>query len=66
MLLGAIDARRIRSSDSALVSFGTRNLAWVLRYVANQKEHHGRGTTVARLERCTGQEEATDKEEATV
>ena len=25
MLLGAIDARRIRSSDSALVSFGTRN-----------------------------------------
>src|SRR5438034_11388927 len=25
VLLGAIDARRIRSSDSALVSFGTRN-----------------------------------------
>ena len=34
-----------------VVSFGTRDLPWVIRYVRNQKEHHGRGTTHERLER---------------
>ena len=33
-----------------VVSFGKKQLDWVLRYVANQKEHHARGTTEARLE----------------
>jgi putative transposase len=33
-----------------VVSFGTRNLPWVLRYVRNQKEHHARQTTHERLE----------------
>jgi len=34
-----------------VVSFGTRDLPWVIRYVRNQKEHHGRGSTHDRLER---------------
>ena len=34
-----------------VVSFGTRDLAWVVRYVQNQKQHHARGEAHARLER---------------
>lgn len=34
-----------------VVSFGTRDLAWVVRYVQNQKQHHARGNAPARLER---------------
>jgi len=34
-----------------VVSFGKLNLPWVVRYIDNQKEHHGRGTQVDRLER---------------
>jgi putative transposase len=34
-----------------VVTFGTRDLEWVIQYVRNQKEHHARGTTRARLER---------------
>ena len=34
-----------------VVSFGTRDLPWVIDYIANQKEHHARGTTHERLER---------------
>ncbi len=34
-----------------VVSFGKRNLPWVIRYIANQKEHHARGTQSERLER---------------
>jgi putative transposase len=34
-----------------VVSFGTRNLAWVKDYVENQREHHERGTLQERLER---------------
>ena len=33
-----------------VVSFGRRNLHWVLQYIARQKEHHARGTLQARLE----------------
>ena len=33
-----------------VVSFGKQNLAWVLAYVANQKQHHAAGTAVERLE----------------
>lgn len=33
-----------------VVSFGKRQLAWVLEYIANQKEHHARGTAKRRLE----------------
>ena len=34
-----------------VVSFGTKDLRWVIRYVKNQKEHHSNGTTNERLER---------------
>ena len=34
-----------------IVSFGTRDLPWVVAYVRNQKKHHADGTTHDRLER---------------
>jgi len=34
-----------------VVSFGKKNLDWVLRYIANQKEHHARGRIQEWLER---------------
>jgi REP element-mobilizing transposase RayT len=33
-----------------VVSFGTKDLEWVVNYIRNQKEHHKQGTTVDRLE----------------
>ncbi len=36
-----------------VVSFGTRDLPWVIDYVRNQRERHARGQTVDRLERIT-------------
>ena len=39
-----------------VVSFGTRDLEWVVRYIRNQKEHHRKGTTVERLEKITHDE----------
>jgi putative transposase len=35
-----------------VVSFGTKDLKWVIEYVKNQKEHHARGTINRRLECC--------------
>jgi len=35
-----------------VVSFGRKNLPFVLGYIANQKEHHAKGTTHVRLERA--------------
>ena len=34
-----------------VVSFGKKNLRWVLGYIANQREHHRRGSIQDRLER---------------
>jgi len=34
-----------------VVSFGTRDLPWVVEYIRNQKEHHLQGTIHDRLER---------------
>jgi len=34
-----------------VVSFGTKDLPWVVNYVQNQKEHHAIGRTYERLER---------------
>lgn len=34
-----------------VVSFGTADLPWVIRYVRNQKQHHAKRTTQDRLER---------------
>lgn len=36
-----------------VVSFGTKDLDWVVAYVHNQKEHHRTGTTRERLERIS-------------
>ena len=33
-----------------IVSFGTKDLKWVVNYVENQKEHHKQNKTFARLE----------------
>ena len=41
---------------SGVVSFGKKQLGWVLEYIANQKEHHARDTWVDRLERITVEE----------
>ncbi len=46
-----------------VVSFGTKDLEWVVRYVRNQKEHHARGTVQDRLERITQLEEAAAEAE---
>jgi putative transposase len=43
-----------------VVSFGTRDLPWVIDYIRSQREHHSRGTTHERLERIT-QEEAAEE-----
>jgi putative transposase len=34
-----------------VVSFGTKDLRWVVEYVRNQKEHHAEGKAFERLER---------------
>jgi hypothetical protein len=36
-----------------VVSFGTKDLPWVVAYVRNQKSHHAAETTHERLERIT-------------
>ena len=35
-----------------VVSFGTKDLPWVVRYVENQREHHTAGRIYSRLERA--------------
>jgi len=35
-----------------VVSFGTKDLPWVVEYVRNQRRHHAGGRTFDRLERC--------------
>jgi putative transposase len=34
-----------------IVSFGTKDLDWVVAHIRNQKEHHAKRTTFDRLER---------------
>jgi putative transposase len=43
-------------SGYGVVSFGTRDLPWVIEYVRNQREHHARGTVHERLERMDQEE----------
>ena len=40
-----------------VVSFGTKDLQWVINYIHNQKEHHRKGTTVERLEKITNDDD---------
>lgn len=44
-----------------VVSFGRKNLQFVLKYIEDQKEHHAKGTTRDRLER-TGTEGGSGRE----
>jgi len=39
------------------VSFGTKDLPWVVDYVRNQREHHACGTVQERLERMEMEDE---------
>ena len=43
-----------------VVSFGTRDLEWVVRYIRNQKEHHKNNQVHDRLERITHPEKAVE------
>jgi putative transposase len=45
-----------------VVSFGTRDRRWVVDYVENQRDRHGRGKIVERLERITAHETAAEAE----
>jgi len=36
-----------------VVSFGKKQLDWVLNYIARQKEHHAKGSTHQRLEKTS-------------
>jgi putative transposase len=40
-----------------VVSFGTRDLPWVVDYISRQKEHHAKGSMHDRLERINVEEE---------
>ena len=58
VLLGAGENRVAWQTGYGVVSFGTRDLQWVVRYVQRQKEHHRTGETQARLEQITSNEGA--------
>jgi putative transposase len=45
-----------------VVSFGTKDLEWVISYVRNQKENHAKGQIYDRLERITPVETAETKQ----
>ena len=36
-----------------IVSFGTKDLRWVVEYISNQKEHHKKGEIYDRLEKSS-------------
>ncbi len=40
-----------------VVSFGTKDLEWVVNYIRNQREHHEKRATVERLEKITHDED---------
>jgi REP element-mobilizing transposase RayT len=47
-----------------VVTFGTKDLEWVVRYVQNQKAHHAQRSTVDRLERIEDEEAKADSAKA--
>ena len=47
-----------------VVSFGTKDLEWVKDYVRNQRQRHGKGDVVDRLERITAMEAEAQPREA--
>jgi putative transposase len=47
-----------------VVSFGTRDLKWVMEYVRTQRDRHARGQVEDRLERITDHEAEAESREA--
>jgi putative transposase len=47
-----------------VVSFGTKDLPWVVKYIQNQKEHHASGKVFDRLERIHRFDDASPEAEA--
>jgi putative transposase len=47
-----------------VVSFGTKDLPWVVKYIQNQKEHHASGKVYERLERIHQFDDAPSEAEA--
>lgn len=47
-----------------VVSFGTRDLPWVIEYIRDQREYHARGTVHERLERIDQDETSTNVAQA--
>jgi putative transposase len=43
-----------------VVSFGTRDLTWVIEYIRHQREHHARSTVHERLEHITQLDNAAE------
>jgi putative transposase len=55
---GAGNSKRLQwQGGYGVVSFGTRDLPWVVAYIENQREHHARGTVHERLERVDEEED---------
>jgi putative transposase len=53
-----VDFRFAWQAEYGVVSFGSKMLDMVVRYVRNQQRHHAEGTTIAMLERIVSQEGA--------
>src|SRR5438045_2314132 len=47
-----------------VVSYGTKDLDWVCRYIRNQREHHDSGSVEGRLERITSDDDGAPTAEA--
>jgi putative transposase len=47
-----------------VVSFGPKDLPWVVRYAQRQREHHARGQVYDRLERITSRDDVDGMAEA--
>jgi putative transposase len=56
-LFGAAGERFAWQAGYGVVSFGTKDLPWVVGYINRQKEHHAAGTAHQRLERMISEEE---------
>ena len=46
-----------------VVSFGRKNLPWVLEYIANQRQHHAAGTAQVRLENAGDCDDGYEEDE---
>lgn len=49
-----------------VVSFGRKNLPWIMEYVQCQREHHAAGRVHRRLESCAPEDSPVDRSEAQI